>query len=92
MVLERGKNDLISRYAAYNDNCPEDALRMVLARGKDDEVSYYAAQNPKCPPDARINWLIDIGKIEQAKQEIDETYLEDFIKQYNKTKTKTERG
>ena len=63
-VLNRGKNDEVSWYAAQNPNCPPEALVAVLNRGKDDWVSWGAAQNPNCPALEKINWMRATGKIE----------------------------
>ena len=68
MVLERGKNDMVSYYAVSNNNCPSDALRMILEKGNDDFVSRFAAVNQNCPSDAlrmvlergnndRVSWI-----------------------------------
>jgi hypothetical protein len=54
---------------------------MILERGNDDKVSQFAANNPNCPIPARLNWLIMIGEIEQAHQEFQDAYLDDFKKQ-----------
>ena len=51
-VLKRGKNDLVSCYAADNPNCPPEILSEVLKRGKNDNVSWCTASNPNCPPEA----------------------------------------
>jgi len=48
-ILEQGKDDYVSCFAAYNPNCPGSALEMVLKRGNNDEVSWNAAENPNCP-------------------------------------------
>jgi hypothetical protein len=63
MILERGKDDDVSCYAALNPNCPPEALQMVLERGKDDGVSQYSSQNLNCSPEARIRWMMSTGKI-----------------------------
>ena len=51
-ILKRGKDDVVSRLAAYNPHCPPETLSDVLKRGKNDEVSQNAAENPHCPPEA----------------------------------------
>ena len=51
-ILERGKDDYVSCYAASNFKCPPDALKMVLERGNDDTVSGASVLNPNCPPEA----------------------------------------
>ncbi len=87
------KNNNLKKYSQqdyYNEETAiattnPDILRKILEKGNNDIVSWRAAENPKCPKDARINWLIDIGKKEQAQREINNAYLEDFLKQYNKT-------
>ncbi len=60
-ILERGKNDSVSYWAAYHHNCPPNALRMILKRGKNDEVSWYAAENPNCPTDI-LKKILERGK------------------------------
>jgi len=51
-ILEKGKDDSVSRYAVQNPNCPPEALAEVLKRGQNDIVSRLAASNPNCPPEA----------------------------------------
>jgi len=50
-ILEQGNNDLVSRIAASNPNCPVEALEMVLIleQGNNDLVSRCAVKNPNCP-------------------------------------------
>jgi len=60
-ILERGKNDDVSIYAAGNPNCPPEALTMVIQRGKNDSVSCYAAENPNCPPET-LKMVLERGK------------------------------
>jgi molybdopterin-guanine dinucleotide biosynthesis protein A len=60
-VLKRGKNDVVSCYAAKNPHCPPEALSEVLKRGKDDWVSQCAAKNPHCPPEA-LSEVLKRGK------------------------------
>ena len=50
-ILRKGKDDIVSCNAAYNPNCPPEALAEVLKRGNDDWVSRNAAKNPNCPPE-----------------------------------------
>jgi len=60
-ILERGRDDSVSEYAARNHNCPALALEMVLKRGKDDFVSWDAAKNPNCPSSA-LEMVLNRGK------------------------------
>ena len=62
-ILEKGKDDLVSCYAASNPKCPPELLKMVLERGKDNYVSRCAIKNLNCPSDAKINWYKATGKI-----------------------------
>ena len=39
-ILEKGKDDEVSRYAARNPHCPPEALSEVLKREKNDDVSW----------------------------------------------------
>ena len=48
-ILRECKDDVISRMAARNYNCPPEILAEVLSRGNDDVVSWQAAANPNCP-------------------------------------------
>ena len=48
-ILRRGKNDMVSCYAAANRNCSPEILTEVLKRGKADLVSWSAAGNRNCP-------------------------------------------
>jgi len=62
-ILKRGNNDSVSRCAVTNPNCPPEILAEILKRGNDDWVTEYAAENPNCPIEARINWMMETGKI-----------------------------
>ena len=64
-ILKRGNNDSVSRCAVINPNCPPEILVEILKRGNDDWVTEYAAENPNCPIEARINWMMETGKIEK---------------------------
>ena len=50
-ILREGKDDVISRRAARNYNCPPEILAEVLRREKDDDVSHWSASNPNTPPE-----------------------------------------
>ena len=56
-ILREGKDDLFSRRAAYNKNCPKEILAEVLRRGKNDGVSHCAAGNPNCPTEILVEIL-----------------------------------
>jgi|GEM_PF-3024054 len=56
-ILEREKNDMVSRFAAHNLNCPPDILAKILEREYYNEISYAAASNPRCPPEALAKLL-----------------------------------
>ena len=62
-ILREGKDDLFSRRAAYNKNCPKEILAEVLRRGKNDIVSYNVTKNRNCPDEAKIKWMQKTGKI-----------------------------
>jgi hypothetical protein len=56
-ILREGKDDLSSRRATYNKNCPPEMLVEVLKRGKNDGVSHCAAYNPNCPTEILVEIL-----------------------------------
>ncbi len=66
-ILERGRDDRISCYAALNPNCPPDALRIVLERGRNDWVSCYAVRNLNCPSDV-LRMVLERGKDDYVSQ------------------------
>jgi len=81
-VLRRGENNFVSQSAADNPNCPSEILAEVLKRRKNDSVSLNASKNPNCPARARIQWMMDLGKIteedpEKHKIEYDEKHIDD---------------
>jgi hypothetical protein len=54
-VLRRGKEDVISMYAAGNINCPPEILAEVLRKGESNQISWKAVDNWNCPKE--IKWL-----------------------------------
>jgi len=69
-ILKRENNDEMEYFAAFNPNCPPEALAEVLKRGGGDWVSRRAARNPNCPIRAKLQWMMDTGKIKQEDPEI----------------------
>ncbi len=80
-ILKRNNDDFVSWNAASNLSCPPEMLVEILKRNKDDGISCYAAENPNCPPRAKIEWMLNTGKIEKedpTKHEIE--YEEEEVK------------
>ena len=50
-ILEKGKNNFVSRIAAKNKHCSPKTLHMVLEKDNDNYVSRIAAENPNCSPE-----------------------------------------
>ena len=64
-ILLLNQDNLLSREAACNPNCPSDALEIVLKRNRNDFVSRYASKNPNAPNKAVLDWMRAVGKIDK---------------------------
>ena len=73
-ILELGRDDEVSFYAAENKNCPPDALRMVLERDKDDSVSRNAAWNPNCPSEL-LKIILELQRVAFSRPSLERGVL-----------------